>query len=160
VREGQIPFVNVHLSEFRTAPQRGKHFAGVQSVIGIERAFHPLLLFEIDLVEHRGHEIALLDADAMLAGKDSANLDAEPEDGGAEGFGPFCLARLVSVVKDERVKVSVAGMEHIRDAQTEFARHVLHLFQDEPELVAGDCAVHAKIVRAYGADGRERVLAA
>ena len=53
----------------------------------VEGAFEAHLLGEVDLAEHVAHEVPLLDADAMLAGQHAANLDAERQNLGAEGFG-------------------------------------------------------------------------
>src|SRR5262245_34442016 len=44
VRKRQLVVVNDHASEFRAPPQLGKHLAGIEQVIGIERAFQPHLL--------------------------------------------------------------------------------------------------------------------
>ena len=65
-------------------------------------AFHTqrdqLLLRKIDFVEHFRHQVALLDADAVLAGEHAADLDAQLENVGAEFFGALKLARFVGVV--------------------------------------------------------------
>src|SRR3546814_12926529 len=63
------------------------------------------------------HEVALLDADAVLAGHHAADLDAEPQDVGAEILRPLQFPRLVGVVEDERMQVAVAGVEHVGDPQ-------------------------------------------
>ena len=62
----------------------GNTLPGLSSPLAVEGAFHPLLLRQIDLGEHRRHQVALLDADAMLAGQHAADLDAQPQDVGAE----------------------------------------------------------------------------
>ena len=72
---------------------------------------------EVGFVEHRAHQVALLDADPVLAGQHAADLDAEPQDVGAECLGALDLARLVGVVEDQRVQIAVAGMKDIGDAQ-------------------------------------------
>ena len=61
------------------------------------------------------HQVALLDADPVLAGQDAADLDAEPQDVGAKRLGALDLAGLVGVVQDQRVQIAVAGMKHIGD---------------------------------------------
>ena len=71
---------------------------------------------EIDLGEHHRHQIALLDADAVLAGQHAADLDAELQDLGAEMLGALQFARLVGVVEDQRMQIAVAGMEHVGDS--------------------------------------------
>ena len=77
---------------------------------------------EIVGAEHLAHQVALLDADAVLAGEHAADLDAQPQDLGAERLGPLELARRVGVVEDQRVQIAVAGMEHVGDAQARSAR--------------------------------------
>jgi hypothetical protein len=52
--------------------------------------------------ELAAHGVQLLDADAVLAGDRAADLDAQVEDVGAEGFGALHLAGLVGVEQDER----------------------------------------------------------
>src|SRR5450756_583534 len=94
VRKCQPAGMNVHAAEFGATVQGRKHLAGIEQALGVEGAFDPLLLVEVDLAEHLAHQVALLDADAMLAGQDAAELDAGPQDVGAERLGPIHLARL------------------------------------------------------------------
>jgi hypothetical protein len=63
------------------------------------------------------HQVALLDADAVLAGQHAADLDAQPQDIGAELLGLLQFARLVGIVEDQRMQVAVAGVEDVGDAQ-------------------------------------------
>ena len=70
--------MDMHATEFGAAVQGRKHFSRIEQALRIERAFQPLLLVEIDLAEHLRHQIALLDADAVFAGKDAAELDTDP----------------------------------------------------------------------------------
>ena len=74
-------------------------------------------MLEVVLVEHGAHEIALFDADPVLAGQNAADFDTELENVGAELLGLFKLARIVGIVKDQGMQVAVAGVEHIGDAQ-------------------------------------------
>src|SRR5471032_2090791 len=99
----QLAAMDVDAAELGAAMELREDFAGVEQTIGVESAFEAQLLVEIDGVEHHRHEVALLDADAMLAGEDAADLDAHPQDVGAERLGAFELARLVGVVENERV---------------------------------------------------------
>ena len=79
--------MNMHAAEFGTAVQGRKHLARIEQALRVERAFQALLLGEIDVAEHLRHQVALLDADAMLAGENAAELDAKPQDIRAERFG-------------------------------------------------------------------------
>jgi hypothetical protein len=57
-------------------------------MVGVEGAFDAHLLIEVDLAEHLRHQVAFLDADAVLAGQHAADLDAQPQDVGAEALRP------------------------------------------------------------------------
>ena len=70
------------------------------------------------------HQVALLDADAVLAGQHATDLDAQPQDVGAERLGALQLARLVGVVQDERMQVAVAGMKDVGDRAARTARDI------------------------------------
>ncbi len=155
-----LALVHVHPAQLGAAVQLGEDLARVEDLGRVEGAFDPLLLGEVVLVEHGLHQVALLDADAMLAGEHAADLDAEPEDVGAERLGRLDLARDVRVVEDQRVQVAVAGVEDVGDAQAVLARHLLHAVEDEGQLLARDRAVHAQIVGRQAAGGGEGVLAA
>ena len=100
--------MHMHAPQFSAAVQRRKDLAGVEQQFGIEGAFDPLLLLEIGFAEHVRHQVSLFNADAMLAGQHPADLDAQAQDVVAEFLGPFEFARIVGVVKDERVQIPVA----------------------------------------------------
>jgi hypothetical protein len=65
--------------------QRRENLTWIEQPLVVERAFKSLLLIEVGLGEHRRHQVALLDADAMLASEHAADFDAELEDIGTEG---------------------------------------------------------------------------
>src|ERR1700720_4229681 len=97
--------MDMDAAELGAAMELREDLAGIEQPVGVEGAFEAQLLIEIDLVEHDRHEVALLDADAVLAGEDAADLDAEPQYVRPERLGALELAGLVGVVKDERVKI-------------------------------------------------------
>ena len=70
--------MDMHATQFGAAVQGWKYLAGIEQALRVEGAFQPLLLVEIDLAEHFRHQVALLDADAMFAGKDAAEFDTDP----------------------------------------------------------------------------------
>ena len=106
-----------HAAELGAAAQLGEHLAGIEQVVGIEGALHAHLLVEIDLGELHAHQVALLDADAVLAGQHAADPHAEPQDVGAELLGAAQLVGVVGVEQDQRMQVAVAGMEDVDHAQ-------------------------------------------
>jgi hypothetical protein len=69
--------MHMHAAELGATMQLREHLAGIEEALLVERAFEPLLVREVDLREHRRHQVALLDADAMLAGQNAADVDAE-----------------------------------------------------------------------------------
>src|SRR5438045_3258188 len=87
VGKRQLAAVDVDAAEFGAAVQGRKHFSGVEQPLRVERAFQPLLGVQIDLAEHFRHQVALLDADAVLAGQYAAEFDAHPQDVGSERLG-------------------------------------------------------------------------
>ncbi len=105
---GERAVMDVQPAQFGAAVQLGKDLAGVEQPVGVEGAFEALLLGEVGRVEHRPHQVALLDADTVLAGQHAADFDAEPQDVGAEFLGALDLAGRVGVVEDQRVEIAVA----------------------------------------------------
>ncbi len=134
--------------------------SGIEQLLGVERAFQPHLLVEIDGAEHRRHQITLLDPDAVFAGQHAADLNAEPQDVSAEFFRRFQFARLVGVIHDQGMQIAVASMKDIRHPQAIAHRHLGHTFEDQRQLTARDGAIHAVIIGRNAADGREGRLAA
>ena len=65
---------------------------------------------------HR-HQVALLDADAVLAGQAAADLDAQLQDVGAEVLRLVEAVGIVGVEHDQRMQVAVAGVEDVGDLQ-------------------------------------------
>jgi hypothetical protein len=112
--------MHVHASELGASPQLRKHLARIEQMVGIESAFDPHLLVEVDLVEHFRHQVALLHPHSVLAGQHAADLDAEPQDVGAETLSLVELAGYVGVVENQRVQVAVAGVKDIGDAEPVF----------------------------------------
>src|SRR5664279_3123205 len=145
--ESQLATMDVHPAKLGATMQGWKYLAGIKQALRVERAFQPLLLVEVDLAEHLRHQVALLDADAMFAGQHAAEFDADPQDIGAEGFGPLHFAGLVGIIKDQRMQIAVAGMKHIGDAQVVLYRQLPDSRQRLRQFAARDGAVHAEIIR-------------
>src|SRR6185312_15903910 len=87
VGERQLAAVDMHAAKLRAAPQLRKHLARIEQMVGVEGAFDPHLLVEVDLVEHLRHQVALLHAHAVLARQHPADPHAQPQYVGAEFFG-------------------------------------------------------------------------
>src|SRR6185312_4303122 len=97
----QRAMMDMEMAELGAAMQLRERLAGIEQPVRVEGAFDAKLLVEIACAEHRRHEIALLDADAVLARENTADLDAIAHDVVAAGFGGFDLARLRGVVKNQ-----------------------------------------------------------
>src|SRR5689334_1615775 len=101
MRMRQLRAMDVQMALFDAGREGGENLAGIVAATRIEGAFDPALLLHLLIGEHFGHQVALLDADAMLASEDAADLDAETQDIGAKGFGLLELARLGLVEHDQ-----------------------------------------------------------
>ena len=153
--------MDMHAAELGAAMQCRKHLAGIEQALVVERAFEPLLLIEIDLGKHHRHQIALLDADAMLAGQHAADLDAQPQDIGAELLRPAparpaCWHRRGSADANCRRRHET----HWRRARPYFADNSFMRCSTSGSLRARNGAVHAIIIRRDAADRGKRRLAA
>src|SRR5690349_7032110 len=60
IGEPRLAAMDVDATQLGAAVQCREHLAGIEQRVRIEHAFHALLLRQVRLVEHRGHEIALL----------------------------------------------------------------------------------------------------
>src|SRR4051812_21046974 len=112
----------------------GKNLRRVEQPARVEDAAHAHLLLQVRLGELAPHEVALLDADAVLAGEAAADLDAELQDVVARPLGLFHLARLVDVEQDQRVQVAVAGVEHVGHAEPLRAADLVDALQHMRQL--------------------------
>src|SRR5690349_10015471 len=154
VGERHLAAMDVHAPELGAAMQHREHLAGVEQAFGIERAFQALLMRKVDLGEHLAHEVALLDADAVLAGQHTAHTDAQPQNVGSEGLGAVELLLLAGIEQDQRMEVAVARMEDIGAGKAVFGGEIRHGAKDCGQVPARDRAVHAEIVRRYPPDCR------
>src|SRR4030095_9265132 len=83
----------------------------------IDGAPHLLHHVEVVLREHARHRIALVSADAVLAGDRSASLDAVCEDLARDRFGERRLPGNAFVVADERVQIAITRVKDVADAK-------------------------------------------
>ena len=79
--------MDVDTAKLRTAVQLWEHLAGVEQKFWVKSAFDALLMSQIDLSEHHRHQVALLDANAVLSREHAANLHAQTQDIGTKRFG-------------------------------------------------------------------------
>src|SRR5579884_2433688 len=155
----QAAGTDVQTAEFGAAMELRKHLAGIEQPVRIEGAFEALLLVEIDFVEHRSHQVALLDPDAVLAGQHATDGDAQFQDVGAEHLGALDLARLVRVVENERMEIAVAGVEHVGNGEPVALRQRADAGEDLRQTGARDRPVHAVVIGGDSPDRRKGGLA-
>src|SRR3954454_20457423 len=85
--------------------------SGVEQPCRIEHGPDTNLLLKVLRRKLDRHQVALLNADPVLAGETAADLDAELQNVPAGCFSLLQLARLVDVEHHIRVQVAVASME-------------------------------------------------
>ncbi len=95
----------------------------------------------------------------MLASEHAAHLHAKPENICAKLFSSLEFVRLVRVIENERMKVAIAGVEHIGNGKPVGLRQFPHAFEDLRQPPTRDRAVHAIIVGRDATDCREGRLA-
>ena len=129
--------------------------AGVQEPMGIEHALDAHLHGEIGARELHAHEVALLDADAVLAGEAAAGRDAHLQDLRPGELGAARLVLVVAVIEDQGMQVAVAGVEDVGDLETLRGADVRDLGEHIGETRERNDAVHAVVVgdAAHGAEG-------
>src|SRR3954452_20367323 len=108
----------------------------------IEHGPHAHLLLKVLRRELDRHQVALLDADPVLACETAADLDTELQNVLACCFGLLQLARLVDVEHDIRVQVPVASMEDSGDPETVTIADLVDAAENVGKLAGWDGAVH------------------
>src|SRR5262249_8339034 len=150
--------MHMHAAEFCAAVEGRKHFSRIKELLCVKGAFDRNLVVKIDFRKHLGHEIAFFDADAMLAGEHAAVRNAKPQDVGAKFFRALELARLIRIIKNQRMQIAVARMEDVGDAEPMADRQFADSRKHGWKLPARDRAVHAKIIGREVADRWESRL--
>src|SRR5262249_61912230 len=93
-----------------------KHLGWVQQPLGVEHCFDPHLHGKVGLGELDRHEIALFNADPVLAGEAAAESDAELENLMARLLRTIGLRGVVGIIEHERMQVAVAGVKDVGSA--------------------------------------------
>src|SRR5690606_34808698 len=103
------PFRDGALARFKRAQR--ENLTRVQEPVGVEDALYPHLDRKVGRGELHLHEVALLDADPVLARETATDRDAELQDLCAGELGVVGFVRVVGIVKYERVQISITRME-------------------------------------------------
>jgi hypothetical protein len=126
---------------FAAAFAEREDFSRVQRTFGIEGVVDTAHEVEVGVGEKKRHQLALFHADAVLSGKTAANFDAVANDFGGGFEGALELLVVAKIVEDDRMKVAVAGVEDVADAESELIADLLDAAQCLRELGARDDAV-------------------
>src|SRR5207248_4518762 len=104
-----------HLRRLEALP--GEDLSGIHEALRIEYAADAIHHLEVVIREDIADVLALFQADAVFAGYRSASIGAKPQDLVADPEHGFVLTRFERIEEDERVKVAVAGVEHVADLE-------------------------------------------
>ena len=115
----------------------GKHLVRVEQPARIEGRLDAALLVQLARAELHRHQVALLHADAVLAGQAAAHLDAQLQDVGAELLRLVEAVRIVGVEHDQRMQVAVAGVEDVGDLQAVRVAHLADAAQHVGQPAVG-----------------------
>jgi len=160
IGEGDLPAMHVHAPELGAARECRHRLARIEDTVGVEGVLESVKLGEFFFRELHAHLIDLLDADAVFAGDGATDRDAEFKNFSAQFLGTFQVAGFVGVVKNQRVQVAVAGVEHVRHRQAVLARQPVNAGQHLGDVPARNGAVHAVVVGREAPDGGKSRLAA
>src|SRR3954454_1779294 len=133
--------MRLELARMVSAVQR-EDLSGVEQPCRIEHGPDAHLLLKVFRGELDRHQVALLDADPVLACETAADLDAELQNVLACRFGLLQLARLVDVEHDIRVQVPVASMEDSGHLEAVAMTDLVDATEHKRELAGGDRAIH------------------
>src|SRR5439155_22503059 len=126
---------------------RGEDLPGVAETRGVEGVLEPLHHRQVGGREDEGHEVGLLEADAVLARDRAADLGADLHDLGAGLYDARLRTGHARIVEDVRVQVAVARMEDVADAQAVGGDDLVHAAEHVRELRSRNDAVHHHVRR-------------
>src|SRR5262245_6673069 len=111
--QGRLPEPGRQLDAGRAEGNDLPRIAQAPRIEGLADAAHER---EVRLGEDEAHPLALLDADAVLAGQRATDLDAGGEDFRPRGRHAAALLVAAVVEEDAGMEVPVAGVEDVRHA--------------------------------------------
>src|SRR5271167_111043 len=97
----QLGAMDMDMALLDTGRQGREDLARIEQALGVEGAFHAMLLLQIGGAELLGHQVSLFHANAMLARQHATHLDAKAQYGGAKSFRLFEFAVLHGVKADQ-----------------------------------------------------------
>ncbi len=95
-----------------------KHFSRIGYFLRVIGRPYPLHDLDIIIREHSGEIIAFLHSDPVLAGDGPPHLHTHLEDPPGQLFRSFQVSGNPTIIKDERMQISIAGVKHIGYPET------------------------------------------
>ena len=137
----------------------GEELAAAEEARGVEGVVEAGHGGQVVVVEHAIHEANFFQADAVLAGDTAPAVETFLEDfaTGREHAPDFI--RVAFIEKQDRVKVTVAGVKDVDDADVVFRADRADPREDVGKLSARDDAILRAIAGAEAADRAEGLLA-
>src|SRR5919202_3372213 len=108
--------------QLEAAPCGREHLARIGQAARVEGVFDLQHLAHVFLTEDERHQVLFLHPDAVLTSEGAASGRADVHHLSARVDHPLLGASLVGVPHDEWVKVAVAGVKHVGDAEPGLAR--------------------------------------
>lgn len=147
-------------ADFAAAFAEGKDFAGIERSVRIEGVVDAAHEIEIGVGEKERHELRFFHADAVLAGKRAADFDAVTDNFGGGSQGAFELRFVAGIVKNDGMKIPVAGVENVADVKTVVRADFLDAAERLRKFCAGNDAVENVVAGSKAAESAESVFAA
>ncbi len=147
-------------ADFSATFAERKNFAGIQSSGGIKRRAHARHQRQVVRRKHQRHQFIFFHADAVLAGKRAAHLDAVPHDFAARRDHSLKLRAIALVEKNQRMQVAVAGMKNVADLQIVFPGDFRDAAEGFRQARARDHAVLHVVHRRDAPESAERFFPA
>ena len=147
IRVGEFTVVHMHGSKLGTPMQRRDILARVEQAVRIEGVFDGMKLGQFCRIKLYTHLAYFFHANAVFTGDRAADFDADFQYLPTQFFGALQLTFNIGIVKYERVQIAVTSMENINDAKLVLLREFTDPGQYVGNLITGDGAVHAIVVR-------------
>ena len=135
-------------------------FAGVERAISIEGVMNAAHEVEISVGKKKGHEFGLFHADAVLTGERPADFHAVTDDFGRGLHGAFELTFVARVVKNDGMKIAVAGVKNVADVEAVASADFTDATKSLREFGTRDNAVENVVAGGETAESTKSVFAA
>jgi hypothetical protein len=143
----------------RGSARRPKDLLGIERALPVEDLAHPRHCGKILRRIDRGHRLALFESDAVLARNRTAQIDRHAQDLVA-GFDHGRNLFLISlVIADQRVQITVTGMEDIGHGEVMVSRNAFDGVERSRERAAPHADILHVVVRGNASHGARGAFA-